>query len=137
MLLNAPPSSPVKAWVKRSVPRPCESVGALQVNRGPVLFLLPEAVRQAKLLPPALAVGRDTDPTGPSTVLSWNGWLNRTVPAADARGACTAIPMVTKPITSITATAGDTVRLASGQRTILRLLSRVASLVLKGAVAFR
>ena len=137
MLANTPPSSPVSAWVKRSLPEPCVSVGAAQLASG-FLVALPAAVRQAKLLPPAPGAGRDTDPTGPSTVLSWNGWLNRTVPDADALGAgAAAIPTVTIPITSSTAAAGDVIRWAIREKTILRLLFRVASSVLEGGAAFR
>lgn len=102
------------------------------------MFLLPEAVRQAKLPPPTGAVGRDTDPAGPSTVLSWKGWLNRTVPpAADAVGAGAAIPAVTVPITSSTTAARDVIRWAIREKTIPRLLFRVASSALQGGAAFR
>ena len=67
--------------MKRSLPEPLLSVELPQVNSGPVVLLLPLAVRHAALGGVG-AVGSDTDPAGPSTVLSWNGWLNRTVPAA-------------------------------------------------------
>jgi len=93
------------------LPEPCASVGAPQLASG-FLTALPAAVRHAALVP-AGAVGMDTDPAGPSTMLSWNGWLNRTVPAADALGADTAIPMVTVVTTIIMATARDVIRLAS------------------------
>ncbi len=136
MLANTPPSSPVTAWVKRSVPEPCVSVGAAQLASG-FLVALPTAVRHAKLLPPAPGAGRDTDPTGPSTVLSWKGWLNKTVPAADALGAGATIPTVTMLITRSTAAAGDTIRRASREKTIPRLLFRVASSALQGGTALR
>ena len=67
------------------MPEPCESVELLQLASGFVVAL-PAAVRHAALVPVG-AVGSDTEPAGPSTVLSWNGWLNRTVPAASALGA--------------------------------------------------
>src|SRR5882724_12227679 len=94
VLANTPPSCPVTAWVRRSLPEPCASVGAPQLASG-FLTALPAAVRHAALPPPTGAVGMDTDPAGPSTVLSLNGWLNRTVPAADAVGADAATPMAT------------------------------------------
>jgi hypothetical protein len=134
VLLNAPPSSPVTAWVKRSLPEPCASVGALQLASG-FLVALPAAVRHAKLLPPAPGAGRDTDPVEPSTVSSWNGWLNRTVPAASALGADTVVPTVTALITSITAAARDTIRLASGEKTIPCLLSGLSRSVTDNADA--
>ena len=61
-------------------------------------------------------------------MLSWKGWLNRTVPDADAVGADAAMPTVTVPITSITDVARDIIRRASREKTIPRLLFRVASL---------
>jgi hypothetical protein len=51
----------------------------LQLASG-FLVVLPAADRQTALVPLAGA-GTDTEPAGPSTVLSWNGWLNSTVPA--------------------------------------------------------
>src|ERR1700722_8713039 len=126
VLANTPPSSPVTAWVKRSLPEPCVSVGKLHVASG-FLVALPAAVRQAKLAPPAPGVGRETDPAGPSTVLSWKGWLNRTVPAADALGAGAAIATLTVPMTSSTAVAREVIRWAIREKTIPRPRVQVAS----------
>ena len=65
---------------------------------------LPAADRQAALVPVG-AAGIDTEPAGPSTVLSWNGWLNSTVPAAKALGADTVTPTAIALINSVTARA--------------------------------
>jgi len=93
------------------LPEPCKSVTVGQLASG-LAVALPAAVRHAVLPLTAGAVGRDTDPAVPSTVLSWNGWLNRTMPAASAFGACTATPAVTMLVSSITAAARDTIRRA-------------------------
>ncbi len=81
---NTPPSRDVAADVKRSLPEPCGSVEVLQLASG-FLVALPAADRQAELVP-AGAAGIDAVPAGPSTVLSWNGWLNSTVPPAALAG---------------------------------------------------
>ena len=137
MLAKMPPSLPVSAGVKRSLPEPLLSVELPQVNSGPVVLVLPLAVRHALLPPPTGAVGRDTDPAGPSTVLSWNGWLNRTVPAASALGADAAIPAVIMLSTSVTDTAHGIIRRTSRETIITRLLFRVARSVLRGGPAWR
>ena len=111
------------------------SVASPQLASG-FLMALPAADRQAVLVPVG-AVGIDTDPAGPSTVLSWNGWLNSTVPAAKALGADTAVATAAVLITSMTATARDTIRSTRREKGIHRLLLRVASLALRRAAAFR
>ena len=70
---------------------------------------LPAAERQAALVPLG-AAGSDTEPAAPSTVLSWNGWLNSTVPDAKALGAATVIPTAVTLINSTIAAARDTAR---------------------------
>ena len=130
-LAKTPPSLPVSDGVKRSVPEPCESVELPQVKSGPVLLLLPLAVRHAALPPLAGAVGSDNEPAGPSTVLSWNGWSNRTVPAARALGADAVIPAVIMLSTSVTDTAHGIIRRTSRETVITRLLFRVARSVLR------
>jgi hypothetical protein len=90
------------------LPEPCGSVELGQLASG-LAVALPAADRQASLVPVGDA-GIDTEPAGPSTVLSWNGWLNSTVPAADAFGADTAMPAVTPLISSVTARARRSIR---------------------------
>ena len=63
------------------MPEPWVSFGDGQLASG-LAVELPDAVRQAEFVTPLGAVGTDTEPAGPSTVLSLNGWLNSTVPAA-------------------------------------------------------
>ena len=87
------------------------------------LMALPAADRQATLALVGVA-GSDTDPAGPSTVLSWNGWLNSTVPDAKALGADAAIPTATALISSVVAATRDTGRRAERGKAIPRLLSR-------------
>ena len=62
---------------------------------------------------------------------------DETVPDADALGAGATIPTVTMLITRSTAAAGDTIRRASREKTIPRLLFRVASSALQGGTALR
>jgi len=126
VLANAPPPD-------REDRGEAEPARALRIVRGDaagerVLGRVAAADRHAKLPPPFGAVGSDTDPAGPSTVLSWNGWLNRTVPAASALGAA-AMATVISPITSMTATAHDIIRRTSRALIITRLLFRIAGSV--------
>jgi len=121
VLAKTPPSWVVVACVSRSLPEPCASVAVGQVANG-LAVALPAADRQAVLIPVAGEVGSDTDPAEPSTVLSWNDWLNRTVPAASAFGACTITPTVTTLIIRVTAAARATIRRARGEKGICRLL---------------
>ncbi len=79
MAAKIAPFWPVVFGVSRSFPEPWASVLVGQLPSG-VPEALPAAVRQASLVPD----GSDTAPAGPSTLLSWNGWLNSTVPAAEA-----------------------------------------------------
>src|SRR5580700_10282037 len=116
VLAKIAPTFPPVSGVRRSLPEPCASVAVGQLASG-LAVGLPAAVRQAALAP----VGSDTDPAGPSTVLSWNGWLNNTVPAAKAFGAATVIAAVA-PVTSSAATVTrDTIRCdAPAARTVRR-----------------
>jgi hypothetical protein len=59
------PFWPAVLGVSRSFPEPWGSVAVVQLASG-LADALPAAVRHAALVP----VGRDTDPAGPSTVLS-------------------------------------------------------------------
>src|SRR5258708_25424376 len=104
---NTPPSRDVAADVKRSLPEPCGSVEVLQLASG-FLVALPAADRQAELVP-AGAAGIDAVPAGPSTVLSWNGWLNSTVPPAALAGDPD-VATTTAHITSAAARAQATIR---------------------------
>jgi hypothetical protein len=99
------------------LPEPCASVKVGQLASG-LAVALPAAVRHAVLPLAAGAVGSASDPAGPSRVLSWNGWLNSTVPAADAFGADTVIPTAPTLITSVTAIARATVRWASRRKSL-------------------
>src|SRR3984885_12950651 len=108
VLAKIPPSRPAPLDVRRSLPEPCASVGAAQLASG-FAVLLPAADRQATLVLVGVA-GTETHPAGPSTVLSWNGWLNSTVPDAKALGAATVIPTVAALINATTAAARDTTR---------------------------
>src|ERR1700683_4881802 len=113
-------------WVSRSLPAPCASVAVGQVASG-LAVALPAAVRHAVLPLAAGAVGSDTDPAVPSTVLSWNVWLNSTVPAAArARGADNVVPTATALIRSVAAVARATIRRVR-RRAISRLLFRLSA----------
>jgi len=77
-----PPTLPPESGVSLSVPEPWLSFGDGQLASG-FAVELPEAVRQAEFAAPlAVELGTDTEPAGPSTVLSLNGWLKSTVPEA-------------------------------------------------------
>jgi len=125
VLAKMPPSWVVRLGVSRSFPEPCASVAVGQLASG-LAVVLPAALRQATLVPVG-AVGIDTEPAGPSTVLSWNGWLNSTVPAAKASGADTVIPTATVLISSSTAVVRDTARRASREKAIPRLLLKLSA----------
>jgi hypothetical protein len=131
VLLKMPPSWVVVAEVRRSVPEPCVSDVVGQLASG-LAVALPAAVRQAELVTVGDA-GIDTDPAGPSTVLSWNGWLNSTVPAAAALGAGATIPTVTALITSSTAAGASPSAGLAGRRPFFAFpLSTLASSVFQG-----
>src|SRR5579872_5677416 len=80
VLAKTPPSWVVVLGVRRSLPEPWASVAVEQLASG-LAVAWPAAVRQAELVPVGDA-GRDNEPAVPSTVLSWNGWSNSTVPVA-------------------------------------------------------
>src|SRR5450432_35752 len=101
VVANTPPSRLVTFEVRRSFPEPCASVEVLQLASG-FLTAFPAADRQTELVPDG-DVGTDTEPAGPSTVLSWNGWLNSVVPAASALGAAAVILTAAALISSSTA----------------------------------
>ena len=107
MLAKTPPSRPVPLDVRRSLPEPCASVAVVQLASG-LAVAFPAADRQATLVLVGVA-GKATEPAGPSTVLSWNGWLNSTVPDAKALGADTAIPNPTELTSSVIAAARATI----------------------------
>src|SRR3984885_12481128 len=111
VLANTPPSWVNALDVNRSLPEPCGSVVVVQLASG-LATALPAADRQATLVLVGVA-GIDTEPAGPSTVLSWNGWLNSTVPAARALGAIAAVPATAALISSVAAATRDTTRRAS------------------------
>src|ERR1700733_15608958 len=105
VLAKTPPSWVNAFDVSRSLPEPCGSVGVVQLARG-LAVALPAGERQAALVPVG-AAGSDTEPAGPSTVLSWNGWLNNTVPAAKALGGDTVVATPATLIKSTIASGRD------------------------------
>src|ERR1700722_430293 len=111
VLAKIPPSRPVPADVSRSLPEPCASFAVVQLASG-LAELFPAADRQTTLVLVGVA-GIDTDPAGPSTVLSWNGWLKSTVPAARALGAIAAVPAGAALISNAAAATRDPTRRAS------------------------
>src|ERR1700691_4510783 len=110
-LAKTAPTLPPVSGVRRSVPEPCVAVAVGQLASG-LAVALPAAVRHAALVP-LCAAGNETEPAGPSTVLSWNGWLNSTVPDAKALGADAAIPTATELTNNVMAAARATVRRAT------------------------
>src|SRR5579859_8132809 len=108
VLANTPPSWVVALDVRRSSPEPCGSVVVGELASG-LAVALPAADRQAALVPVG-DLGIDTEPASPSTVLSLNGWLNNTVPAAKALGGHTVISTPVALINSAIAAARDTAR---------------------------
>src|SRR5580658_8723344 len=122
-LAKTAPTLPPVSGVRRSVPEPCASVAVGQLASG-LAVALPAAVRQAALVPDCTA-GSATEPTGPSTVLSWNAWLNSSVPAAEAPGtysvSATAVPLMS----STAAVAHDAIRRDDRGKAILYLIAQV------------
>src|SRR5580700_4620873 len=108
VLAKTPPSWVVVAGVRRSLPEPCASVAVVQLATG-LAVAFPAALRHAALVPVG-AVGRDNEPAVPSTVLSWNGWLNSTVPVA-AFAAGTPTTIMPAPANSEIAKARDMIPL--------------------------
>src|ERR1700733_9975000 len=115
VLAKTPPSWVCELAVRRSLPEPCASVPVGQLASG-LAVALPAAVRQATLVPVG-DVGRDNEPAAPSTVLSWNGWLNSTVPAA-AFAADTPTTINPAPANSEIARAHDMIPLNDRRRVI-------------------
>src|ERR1700733_9228842 len=107
VLAKIPPSRPAPLDVRRSLPEPCASVAVAQLANG-LAAALPAADRQATLVLVGVA-GNETEPAEPSTVLSWNGWLNSTVPDANALGADAAIPIPAELTSSVIAAARATI----------------------------
>src|SRR5689334_1522362 len=120
VLAKIPPSRLVLALVKRSLPEPWLSAELEQLASG-FLVEFPDAVRHAELVPVG-AVGTVTEPAEPSTVRSWNGWLNSTVPAAWASGAATVNGTTMALASSSTAVTRARARRAAARKARPRLL---------------
>ena len=126
VLAKTPPSWPVAAEVRRSLPEPCASVEVVQLASG-FLVALPAADRQAKL-----ATGRCGGERHRSGRAVYGVVVERLVeqhrPRREALGADTVTSTATALISSVAATARDTMRRADWVKDIYCLLSRFVAL---------